>query len=127
MVPFVALGVVVAATLLGAMVRGPVSAELGELHIAYHVDVPGGGFVAAAYVIATCIPLLLSSYQHVNVFGALNLCAGIALAYTIPAGFASLWCVWAAVSSGAIAAHLRYTQQRAVGDAHHPSLRQASP
>ena len=126
MVPFVALGVVVAATLLGAMIGGPVSAELGALHIAYHVDVPGGGFVAGTYVIATGIPLLLSGYRHVNVLGALNLCAAIALAYTIPTGFASLWCVWAAASSGAIAAHLRYIQQGTVGDAHHLSLRQAS-
>jgi hypothetical protein len=64
------------------------------------------------YIAATCIPLLLSSYRHVNVFGVLNLAVAIVLAYTIPNGYTSLWCLWAAVTSGAVAAHLRYRQRR---------------
>lgn len=112
MTAFVALGVLVAATLLSAMVRGPVTAELGHLHVAYHIQVPAGGVMVALYVAATCIRLLLSSYRHVNVFGVLNLAVGVVLAYTIPNGYTSLWCLWAAVSSGAIAAHLRHTQRR---------------
>jgi hypothetical protein len=44
----------------------------------------------------------------VAVLGAVNLVAVAKLAKLAVDGFASLWCGWAAVTSGAIALHLRY-------------------
>ena len=54
MVPFVALGAVVAGVLLAAMVRGPVTAELGHHYVGYSTDLHAGGLVVMLYVLATC-------------------------------------------------------------------------
>jgi hypothetical protein len=110
MAVLVALGGAVAAILLASMLGGPVSAEIGHHHLAYRVVIPAGGFVVAGYIAATCLPLLFSAHPHVVVFGAANLAAALVLAWLVPRGFASVWCGWAAVSSGAIAAHLRFAR-----------------
>ena len=64
--------------------------------------------VVAAYVVATCGSLIISSYRDVAVFGIVNLVAVAVLAKLTIDGFASLWCGWAALSSAAFALHLRY-------------------
>lgn len=107
-VPFIVIGTVVAATLLRSMLTEPVSADLETRHIAYDIGVPYGGFIVAAYVIATCGPLLLSGYRYIVIFGAINLPVIALLAISARSGFASLWCAWAAVTSVMIAAHLRW-------------------
>jgi Family of unknown function (DUF6629) len=107
MVPFVALGVVVAGVLLSAMLRGPVTAELGHYYIAYSTDLHAGGFVVMLYVIATCGALILSGVDDLARYGVVNLIAVVLLARLTIDGFASLWCAWAAISSAAFAVHLR--------------------
>lgn len=62
----------------------------------------------ALYVLATCGSLLASARRHVRAWGAINLVAVAVLAWVNQTGFISLWCVWAAITSIAIAAHLRY-------------------
>lgn len=108
MAPLVALGAAVSAILLAAMIRGPVVAELGHLHLGYSTDLHAGWLVVMLYVIATCGALLLSGARDVAVFGAVNLVAVAVLARLTIDGFASLWCAWAAVCSAAFAVHLRY-------------------
>jgi hypothetical protein len=103
------IGAAVAATLLYAVVRGPVEARVDDHHIVYQVDLWGGGLLVALYVVATCGSLLQSSERHVRWFGAANLAAVGALAWIDRAGLISLWCFWAALISVAIAAHLRYS------------------
>jgi hypothetical protein len=56
--------------------------------------------------------LLLSGYRHVEIFGFANLVAVAVLAWFTLDGFASLWCGYAAVSSGAIALHMRFAKPR---------------
>jgi predicted acyltransferase len=85
-----------------------VTASLGTRHIAYTTDLRAGGLVVAMYVVATCGSLILSSYRDVAIFGVLNLIAMAVFAQLAVDGFASLWCAWAAVASGAFAVHLRY-------------------
>ena len=108
---FVALGVGVAAVLTFAVLRGPVEAVIEGHHIAYRVDLWRGGVVVALYVVATCGPLLVSAHNHVRWFGAVNLVAVLLLAWVSTSGLISLWCGWAAVTSVAIAVHLRYADQ----------------
>jgi hypothetical protein len=62
----------------------------------------------AAYVVATCGSLLFSGYRDIAIFGVVNLIAVAVLAHLEIDGFASLWCGWAAISSGAVALHLRF-------------------
>ena len=85
----------------------PISARLAHYHIAYSSRMSDGLLVVGLYIVATCGPLLLSGYRHVVIFGFVNLIAVAVLARITIDGFASLWCAWAAVTSGAIAAHLR--------------------
>ena len=56
-------------------------------------------WVAALYVLTTCGSLILSSSIAIQLFGWLNL-IGLTLVYLIiPAGFTSVWCLYAAVIS----------------------------
>ncbi len=110
MMPFAALGTVTAAVLLTAMISGPIAARLAPYHLAYSVRLHDGFLITAGYVIAVCGPLLLSGYRHVTIFGIINLVAVVIIARLTASGFASVWCGWAAVSSGAIALHLRYAK-----------------
>jgi hypothetical protein len=107
MAVFVALGAVVSTVLLAAMIRGPVTAKLGHFHLSYAIHRGAGLVIVTAYIAATCGALLLSGYRHIALYGIINLIAVILLARLAIDGFASLWCGWAAVTSCAIALHLR--------------------
>ncbi len=63
------------------------------------------------YIIATCGSLLISGLRTVVWFGLANFAVVIALAFLSADGFASLWCFYAAIVSGAIALHLRFGKQ----------------
>jgi len=107
MAPLVALGAVVASILFAAMVRGPVSVRLRPYHLAYSIDLNHGALIVVLYVVAICGSLLLSTRRRVVVFGFVNLVAVGIIAWLTVDGFASVWCGWAAISSGAIALHMR--------------------
>lgn len=107
---FAGLGVAVATVLLVTMLRDSVSARQGSYHVAYSIGLQHGIVVVGLYVVATCGVLLVSRYRHVQIFGLANLAAVIALALLTADGFASLWCFYAALASGAITLHLRYAK-----------------
>jgi hypothetical protein len=107
MILFVALGGMVSAVLLVAMLTGPVTATLGDNHLAYGTGLSAGWVVVAAYVVVTCGAVVFSGYRRLAVFGLVNLVAVAVLAHLAIDGFASLWCGWAAVTSGFIALYLR--------------------
>lgn len=102
-----AFGGAVGAVYLSAIMRGPIGVEVEGHHLVYTKTVPLGGWVAAAYVLVTCGPLLASSHRRVVAFGAANLVAVLVLDWVARNGLTSLWCAWAAVTSIAISAHLR--------------------
>ena len=111
MAPFAMLGTLVAISLLGVMLRGPVGVRLAPYHLSYDAGLYGGwGFlIVTLYVVAVCGPLLLSGYRNVALFGIVNLIAVIVIARLTVSGFASVWCGWAAISSAAITLHCRLT------------------
>ncbi len=106
-VPFVVLGIGVAVDLLVTMLRGPVTVKLGSYHLAYSIGLRHGLWVIGLYVVATCGSLLMSGYRHIVIFGLANLVVVVILARLTADGFASLWCFYAALASGAISLHLR--------------------
>ncbi|MGD0558129.1 MAG: DUF6629 family protein [Streptosporangiaceae bacterium] len=110
MLPFAAIGTVIAVVLLTAMIRGPIGVKLAPYHLSYGIRVKDGFLIIALYVVAVCGPLLTSGYRNVVIFGVANLVAVIVIAKLTVDGFASVWCGWAAVSSAAIALHCRFTQ-----------------
>ena len=105
---FLALGVVVSLLLLAAMLRGPVTASLGHDHVAYSIRLHAGVLIVAGYVAATCASAIFSGFRHIAIYGVVNLIAVAILAHLAIDGFASLWCGWAALTSVAIALHIRY-------------------
>ncbi|MGD9794011.1 MAG: DUF6629 family protein [Acidimicrobiia bacterium] len=106
---FVALGVAVSTSLLGFMLRGPVTAVEHPHHLGYHTGLAATGVIVSAYVVAVCGSLVLSGYRNVAIFGVVNFVAVVVLANLTIEGFASLWCAWAALAAGALAAHLRWS------------------
>ena len=107
LLPFVVLGIGVAAVLLITMIHGPVTVERGSYHLAYSIGLQHGLLIIGLYVLATCGSLLLSGYRHIFIFGIVNLVVVVVLAVLTADGFASLWCFYAALISGAISLHLR--------------------
>jgi hypothetical protein len=79
MAPFALIGTLIAAILLAAMVRGPVSVKLALYHLSYSIRLPDGFLIVALYVVAVCGPLLVSGYRNVALFGVVNLVAAITL------------------------------------------------
>jgi hypothetical protein len=108
--PFLGLGAAVSTLLLMTMLTSPVTVSQQPYHLAYSIGLGDGILVVALYVVATCGSVLLSSYRHIVLFGIANLVAVAVLARLTADGFASLWCMYAAVASGAIALHVRYAK-----------------
>ena len=105
---FAGLGIAVAGSLMIAILRGPIGAEIEGHHVAIQVDaVSHGGLLTTLYVVATCGALLACSYRDIAAIGVLNLIAVPVLMWLTVSGFVSLWCFWAAIVSVAIAIHLR--------------------
>ena len=105
---FLVIGLGVSITLLIALRRGPVRAQLAVNHLSYSSGLGAGWPIVAAYVVATCGSLVVSRVRMISTFGIVNIVAVAGLAYTVVDGFASLWCFWAAITSAAFAAYLRY-------------------
>lgn len=105
--PFSVLGAAVSVVLVHAIVRGPIEARIEGNHIDYRVDLWHGGLIVVLYVLATCGSMLASAHRHVRWYGAANLVVAGGLAWLSSTAFISLWCAWAAVTSVAIAVHLR--------------------
>ncbi len=109
---FAVLGVAVAVVLGEALVRGPVSAHIEGMHLEYSVGIPFGLAIVIGYVVATCGPMLASDLRHLRWFGAITLVGAGVVALVRSGAFVSLWCVWAALASIAVAAHLRAVHSR---------------
>ncbi len=107
MVPFVVLGIAVAAVRLMGMATNPYGAAIGGRYIAYETVILGGGLTVALYGLAVCVPFLMSSQRRLVIFGLANVAALMVLSALLTSGLISLWCVWADVSSVVIALHIR--------------------
>ena len=106
------LGVLVSIYLMVPVIRGPIEVTDGGLYLSYSVSLTFGGAATALYVGTTCGALLLSSDRYLILYGLVNLVAVIVLATLTVTGVISLWCVWAAITSVAIAVHLRRSDEQ---------------
>ena len=102
-----AVGIVLAAVYLVALVQGPVNVGVNGRHLEYRLGLEHGGLLAGIYVVVGCASPMLSSHRRIALFGVANLIAVVALTWIESAALTSLWCAWAAVASVAIAADLR--------------------
>jgi hypothetical protein len=102
-----AAGMTLAGVYLVALVTAPVSVHIEGSHLAYRLGIDHGGLLAGIYAVVACAPPMLSSERRIAAFGLANLVAVVVLAWIESSALTSLWCAWAAVTSVAIAAHLR--------------------
>jgi hypothetical protein len=108
--PFVVVGVGVSAVLLEAMLRTHPTVRLGAYHLSYTIGLQHGIAIIGLYIVATCGSLLASGFRDIVYFGLANVVAVVILARLSADGFASLWCFYAALASGAIVLHMRYAK-----------------
>lgn len=106
------LGAAVAVGLTLPILLEPVAVFDAGSHIVYSPHLVQGGLLTFLYVVATCGALVLSSDRVVAGYGWMNLVMVSGLATLLVTGVVSLWCVWAAVASIAIALHLRLVHRR---------------
>lgn len=111
---FAVLGAIVSGVLFETMLVRTPTVTMSAHHLSYEIGLRHGVVVIGLYIVATCAPLLVSGYRPMVTFGWMNLAAVIALALLCANGFASLWCFYAALVSGAIALHLRLAQRTTV-------------
>ena len=98
-------GVAVGLHLLWSILSGPHRAAIVDEHLVYTTEAPYPLFTAAAYAAATIVPPLLSSRRVIALLGLIVL-AGAATAYLFYwTAFVSVWCFFAAASSGIILLH----------------------
>lgn len=106
-VALLALGVAVAARLGWILLTHPLGAQATRHVIVYDTDARFGYVVAAAYVVATCAPALISSDRLLRIFGVANL-VGLALASAVRmSAVTSVWCLYAALVSALILLYVR--------------------
>ncbi|HSV38288.1 MAG TPA: DUF6629 family protein [Nocardioidaceae bacterium] len=109
---FVALGCGAALALMYAVLLHPVHASIRGHHIAYNATIEHNNLVLTAYVVATCGAMLVSRHAAIRTWGLLNALAVSVLVWLDQTAVVSLWCVWAAATSVAIAVHLRRSDAR---------------
>jgi hypothetical protein len=109
--PFVVLGAVVSAYLAYVVLTGPVTVEADPHALIYHVGLENGVVWAVLYVVAVVGPSVLSGYPSIVAFGLLNLVGLTVVALGYREAFASVWCVYAALTSGLVLLHM-YRRRR---------------
>jgi hypothetical protein len=101
------------------MVHGPVGVQLRPYHLAYSLRLGHAAVVIGLYITAVCGAWLLSGFRNIAFYGIINLFAVIVIAKLTVDGFASVWCGYAALTSGAIAVYMRIP--------HSPQVRTLAP
>jgi Family of unknown function (DUF6629) len=106
----VGVGVVTSAVLLWQLVDGDVDVRDQHWHLQYVFGLDRPNLVVAGYLVATCAPLLVASRPSLRWYGIVNVIAVAVIAALSVGAVVSIWCVWAAVTSVAIAIYLRREQ-----------------
>ena len=105
--PFVALGAIVAGYFGSSMATHGVHVTAHAHALTYDIGTSNGGFWAVLYVVAVIGPALLSRSWSIRAFGVVNLVGLTVVAVAYTEAFASLWCVYAALTSVLVLVHLR--------------------
>lgn len=117
--PFVALGAVVASYFAVAVLTGPIEVVVHPYALAYVAHIDDAVLWTGLYIVAVIGPPLLSGYRSLVVFGVVNLVGLTVAGLAYREGFASLWCIWAAMSSVLILVHMLRRRRLLDGDRLH--------
>ncbi len=112
MIPFLVLGGLTTLYILWALTAFPLQVYIHSNSIVYRNQATDNGFIAIAYVVATCGSLFFSKVRDMVVFGAANLAILLVVMAVKRYAFTSLWCAYAAVASVIILAYFWRTQHQ---------------
>jgi hypothetical protein len=104
--PFVILGVAMSLVFVVEVLSAPVSVRVHPHALEYLTGIRHGDLLSVGYVEAVIGPAVLSGYRSVVAFGLVNLAGLVVVALLYVHAFASLWCVYAALSSIFIVLHM---------------------
>ncbi len=104
--PFVALGLTLSVVFAVEVFSAPVTVVVHPHALEYATGLRHGDILAVVYVVAVIGPAVLSGYRSVVAFGLVNLAGLLVVAYVYRDAFASLWCVYAALTSTLVAVHM---------------------
>lgn len=104
--PFVALGVVVSTYLAFVVLTYPVGVIPHPHCLVYQAGVQHIVVWSVLYVVAIVTPALVSGYRSIVAFGVVNLVGLLVVAALYVQAFASLWCIYAAATSGLVLVHM---------------------
>lgn len=94
------------------IIARPHSAIILDGHIVYVTEYNRSGVIDLGYLVATGLPLILSSQRAVAALGAIII-AGSAVAYALYwEAFASVWCFFAAAASVVIVCHFERSRRQ---------------
>ena len=102
-----AAGVATGLFFLAAIVTHPVRAAIEGMHIEYDLPHPQHAIAFGFYAVGTCLAPLLSSHRTVRLFGVAIVGSMIAAHLLYSMWFASVWCFFAALTSGIVFLHFR--------------------
>ncbi|HZZ30649.1 MAG TPA: DUF6629 family protein [Phenylobacterium sp.] len=105
MLPWIPLGAAVSGYLLWGLLHSLVTATAGDMHVVYGTDQVHMTLVGAAYLAVVSVPLFMSSYRSVLVFGAIVTVGWLVAYAAYLAAFQSVWCFFAAAASVAVIGH----------------------
>jgi hypothetical protein len=107
-----AAGIGVGAWCLWSLLSYPHIAVILDDHVVYETGPRHSPALAVAYLAATCLPAVLSTWRTVAVLGAI-VSVGCVVAYVVYwEAFASVWCFFAAAASVVILGHFEHTRRR---------------
>jgi hypothetical protein len=104
--PFVALGVLMSSVFAVEVLSAPMTVVAHPHALEYVTGLSHGRLLALGYVVAVIGPALLSGYRSVVAFGLVNLVGLVVVAVVYLDAFASLWCVYAALTSALVMVHM---------------------
>jgi hypothetical protein len=107
-----AAGVGVGADSLWWIISGPHGAVILDSHVIYLTEYRHSDAVALAYLVATALPLILSSVRTVVILGAIILVGSVVAYIFYWEAFVSVWCFFAAAASAVILYHFEWSRRR---------------
>jgi hypothetical protein len=111
--PFIAVGAAVSVYMLWGLLTGTPVASVGNMHIVYGAGQVHMTLAGAAYLAVVTLPLFMSSYRSVVIFGAIVTVGWLVAYVAYLAAFQSVWCFFAAIASMAVIGHFEVVRRRA--------------
>ena len=110
LLPFIAVGLVVAAYFAWSVSSHTLQAMIGDGHIVYAGEPEAPAILQLAYFVVTGITALLYSYRTLRLF-ALIVLAGSLVSYLFYwEAFSSVWCYFAAAASAVLVFHFEHVR-----------------